>query len=367
MLKKKISQAEIARHLGVSQALVSMVLNGRRNGISPETFDRIWEFAVSSGYRPKGMKVSELEGARLRPNAVGYFLRAPFKLATKTNFFSHVSQGLHDYTAEKDMNLIFLGSETEAGERMFRRVRETLPSLRGIVILGEVGEPFQEFIASLKIPTVIVSSRVTGVFHSVNSNETQAAQLLIKHLHELGHRRFAFLGGLAPKGRFYERRAAVVQCLGQLGVAESEIKFYTEEGGADRAEGFRAAGRMLEECGENLPTGLIVANGTMARGICNRLLQAGLRIGTDISVATIDMTRVCWEEEPTLTSAAAVPESLGKEAGRLLIETESAEGAALMDMVVGVRLEVRESTGPCPASVSTSTSIKRPRRAATGK
>lgn len=362
MLKKKISQAEIARHLGVSQALVSMVLNGRRNGISPETFERIWEFAVSSGYRPKGMKVSELEGARMRPTAVGYFLRAPFKLATKTNFFSHVSQGLHDYMAEKDLNLLFLGSETEAGERMFRRVRETLPTLRGIVILGEVTEPFQEFIESLRVPTVIVSSRVTGVFHSVNSNETQAAQLLVKHLYDLGHRRFAFLGGLAPKGRYYERRAAVIQCLGQLGIEEGAIEFVTEEGGADRAEGFRAAGRLLDKCGPELPTGWIVANGTMARGICNRLMQAGIGIGRDVSVATIDMTRVCWEEEPTLTSAAAVPESLGREAGRLLIETDPSEHPALMDMVVGVRMEVRESTGPAPMTLR-----RKPRKAsATG-
>lgn len=348
MRKKVTSQAEIARRLGVSQALVSMVLNGRKDGISPSTFQRIWDHAIASGYTPKGMKMEPLGAGGKRATAVGYFLRAPFKLATKTNFFSHVSQGLHDYVAENNLNLIFLGSEVDADDRMYRRVKETLPSLCGLVMLGEISGAFQEFIQDLNVPTVIVSARATGIFHSVNSNELQAAQMLTSYLYELGHRRFAFLGGLAPKGRYYERRGAVIQCLRRLGIAENEIQFVEEEGGADRAEGFRAAGRLLERCHGDVPTAWVVANGTMARGICNRLLQEGFKIGSDVSVATIDMTRVCWEEFPALTSAAAVPEHLGREAGRLLIEADQGGNQPLQEIVLPVSLEVRESTGPVP-------------------
>ena len=347
MQNKAPSQAAIAKHLGVSQALVSMVLNGRKEGIAAGTFQRIWDHAIASGYTPKGMKVEPASGGVVRASAVGYFLRTPFKLATKTNFFSHVSQGLHDYITESNLNLIFLGSESDAGDRMFRRVKETIPTLRGLVILGEIGEPFQAFIQELEVPTVIVSARATGLFHSVNSNELQAAQLLTRHLYGHGHRRFAFLGGLAPKGRYVERRDAVIQSLARHGVDPSSCHFVEEEGGADRAEGFHAADRLIKECeGRKLPTGWIVGNGTMARGVCNRLFQEGLKIGVDVSVTAIDMTRVCWEEYPTLTSASAVPENLGREAGRLLIEADQGDDQPLQDVVLPVKLVARDSSGP---------------------
>jgi LacI family transcriptional regulator len=331
-----------------------MVLNGREEGIAPATFQRIWDHAIASGYTPKGMRVEPAASGVVRASAVGYFLRSPFKLATKTNFFSHVSQGLHDFVTESNLNLIFLGSESDAGDRMFRRVKETVPSLRGLAILGEVGESFQSFVQELEIPTVIVSARATGLFHSVNSNELQAAQLLTAHLYEQGHRHFAFLGGLAPRGRYLERRDAVIQSLTRFGVDPSDCRFIEETGGADRAEGFHAAERLLQECaGETLPTAWIIGNGTMARGVCNRLFQEGLKIGHDVSVAAIDMTRVCWEEYPTLTSASAVPENLGREAGRLLIDGAQGADQPLQDVVLPVKMVVRDSTGPAASRMAT--------------
>jgi len=47
--RKKVSQQKIAEDLGVSQALVSLALNGRKDGIGPDTYKRIWEHAISLG------------------------------------------------------------------------------------------------------------------------------------------------------------------------------------------------------------------------------------------------------------------------------------------------------------------------------
>jgi len=339
---------EFAKHLGVSQALVSMVWDGRKEGISSATFQRIWDYAIACGYTPKGMKVvGNAWGGS--PSAIGYFLRTPFKLANKTNFFSHVTQGLHDYASENGYNVIFLGPEDDAGDRMYRRIKETLPNLKGLVVLGEISPSFQAFVDKFELPTVIVSARVPGRFHSVNSNEFQAAQLLTDHLYELGHRQFAFLGGLAPKGRYYERRDAVLHCLREKGIDPDTCHVVEEFGGADRAEGFRAADCLIQKCGVgSLPTAWIIVNGTMARGVCSRLYQEGIRIGQDISVASIDMTRVCSDEIPGLTSAAAVPEKLGWEAGRILHDSKPGDEVPLQDIVFPSKLVVRDSTGPVP-------------------
>ena len=90
----RISQTQLARDLGVSQGLVSMVLNGRRENISPETYQRIWDRAISLGYKPKGMKLEQSPtGARQRQ--VGFILRAGHNIHTQGSYFGHVLHGLH--------------------------------------------------------------------------------------------------------------------------------------------------------------------------------------------------------------------------------------------------------------------------------
>lgn len=346
MSKTAPSQASIAKHLGVSQALVSMVLNGREEGISPTTFKRIWDYAMAAGYTPKGMKVNLAKAEKQKATGVGYFLRSPFRLATKTNFFSHVSQGLHDYVTDSGLNLIFLGSESDDLAKMKKRLAVMKHTLKGVVVLGEIGDAFMAFVRSLHLPTVMVSARATGIFHSINSNEVKAGELAVKHLHELGHKHFCFVGGTSPLGRYLERRDAVTASLDQLGIA-ADKRFYVQiEGGADRSEGIEAARQVLAAFPQgDLPTAWITSNGAMARGVASALLREGYEIGKDVSLVALDRTRVCWDEEPTLTSVAAVPEDMGFEAGRLIVQAEGDPTETLRDIILPVKFETRASSG----------------------
>ncbi|MBH55115.1 MAG: hypothetical protein CMI18_12325, partial [Opitutaceae bacterium] len=61
-IPKRISQMAIAKELGYSQALVSMVLNGRKKGISEAAYKRIWDFAITNGYSPRGMNIESVRG-----------------------------------------------------------------------------------------------------------------------------------------------------------------------------------------------------------------------------------------------------------------------------------------------------------------
>src|SRR5580765_7681085 len=85
--KENVSQQRIARDLGVSQALVSLVLNGKRENISEESYQRIWNYALKLGYRPKGM---QLHGGGTPSTGVGFVFRSGVRLHTQSNFFGHV-------------------------------------------------------------------------------------------------------------------------------------------------------------------------------------------------------------------------------------------------------------------------------------
>ena len=118
MKGNRISQQRIAHDLGVSQALVSLVLNGKRENISEESYKRIWEYAIKLGYRPKGMQVA---GTPLATRNVGFILRAGLRLHTQSNFFSHVQHGLHARLLEHGYHSVFLGSEDDLGIRALQR------------------------------------------------------------------------------------------------------------------------------------------------------------------------------------------------------------------------------------------------------
>lgn len=343
-MPKKISQSEIARQLGVSQSLVSIVLNGRREGIAEKTYERIWEYALEHGYSPKGMKMPE--GAGSPDNgvkAVGYFLRAPLRLANKSNFFSHVAQGLHDYLRERQVNLVFLGSELDFQPRDLHKAWQG-KFLEGIVVMGQVQADFLASVRALDKPLVYVSARSPGMCHSVNANEYQSAEQLVDHLHGLGHRHFAYLGALCAPGRHQERLEALKLALQRHQLELPDGAILTDIEG-ERKEGYQLAERLLQAPLAPRPTAIVCVNGLLARGVISRLFQEGLRPGEDLSVVAFDNTRVCSEEVPGITSASAIPEDLGREAGRIVLSPDLHSGDSLLDLVLPSRFFERSSSG----------------------
>jgi LacI family transcriptional regulator len=349
-MPKKISQIEIARGLGVSQSLVSIVLNGRKEGISPATYERIWDYALSNGYSPKGMKLPDGVGQETM-RAVGYFLRAPLRLANTSNFFSHVAQGLHEFLRERQVELAFLGSELDIPVKELRETEWRKKPLTGIVIMGEVRPDFLAAVRDLNRPLVYISARSPGFCHSVNVNEYQSAEQLVDHLYGLGHRHFAFLGGLCARSRNDERLHALERSLARYGLNLSKEVILTMDA-AERKQGYQLTEKLLGTPINPVPTAWVCVNGLLARGVIGRLHQEGLHVGSDLSVVAFDNTRVCSEELPGITSASSLPEDLGREAGRILLNPDLHAGDSLLDIVLPSKFFHRESSGPAPSKPS---------------
>jgi LacI family transcriptional regulator len=342
-MPKKISQVQIAKELGVSQSLVSIVLNGRKEGIAPATYERIWNYATEHGYSPKGMKLPDAGSGTMK--AVGYFLRSPLRLANKSNFFSHVAQGLHDYLREQKVSMVFLGSEMDISVKELGNSTWRNMPLSGIVIMGEVNPDFLSATRNLNRPLVYLSARSPGFCHSVNANEYQAAEQLVDHLHGLGHRHFAFLGGMCAKSRNEDRLQGLQNALTRYGLEVPESAILTMDD-AERKQGYQLVEQLLSDSTNPFPTAIVCVNGLLARGAVARLSQEGLRIGGDVSVVAFDNTRVCSEELPGITSASSIPEDLGREAGRIILNPDLHEGDSLLDVVLPSTFFHRDSSGP---------------------
>lgn len=342
---KRISQAIIAKEIGCSQALVSMALNGRTKGISKKTYEAIRELAIRSGYQPKGMRIDESERDSGQ-ETIGYILRSPLKLANKSNFFSHIHQGLHEHLKTHRMKTLYLGSEDDLNETETDFASHFQNSVKGIAIMGEVPDAFLQKVRETKRPLVYISSRATGKCHSVLSNEVESAELLADHLIELGHRSFAWLGGGKPRG-LNEKRLQALELALEARDLTLDSKAQASGDGSDRKEGYEAAKKIHTEASQ-LPTAWICLNALMARGAINYLLQQQIAIPRQVSVVAFDMTRICEEEHPTLTSVGANPETMGKEAGAILTRAIEEGSSGLIEITLPAQLEIRESSAQAP-------------------
>ncbi|QYM78982.1 LacI family transcriptional regulator [Horticoccus luteus] len=342
--RKKVSQQRIARDLKVSQALVSLALNGRKDGIHAETYQRIWTHALSLGYEPKGMNL-ERSPTPARSQQIGFILRAGLSIHTQGSYFSHVLHGLHTELAEQGYAAVFLGTEdTLTAERLahFFRPRHA-PA--GVVLFGEVSAAFLQALRAQTGNVVAVSARHPGFCHSVVGNEPQALQLLVQHLWELGHRRIGWLGGNVGLGRHEARHAAFVSALEACGGREDErYRVYLKQ--ADRAEGAQAIEELLPLAKrKDFPTAFITYNTLMAAGAAMAWLREGGKIPGECSIAAADNSRLAQVEKPRLTVAGTDPEKLGQAAARLLLDVIGRDDESLHDLILPSEFVAGESTG----------------------
>ena len=343
--KKKISQQRIARDLHVSQALVSLALNGRKDGINAETYRRIWDHAISLGYEPKGMNF-EQSPAEARSHQVGFVLRAGVSIHTQGSYFSHVLHGLHTGLVERDFATVFLGSEDRLTRDRLAQFFRPRHSLQGVVLFGEVSDSFLQLLRGVERRIVAVSARHPGLCHSVIGNEPQALESLVRHLYEQGHRRIGWLGGNVGLGRHEARLQAYRSALAQAGLAE-DTRYSVFLKQADRAEGAAAALSLLPHAKRrDFPTAFITYNTLMAAGAALALLREGWSLPADCSLAGADNSQIAQMEKPRITVAGTNPEKLGQAAAKLVLESTGEENESFNDLILPSQFVLGETTGP---------------------
>ncbi len=347
--RKKVSQQRIAADLGVSQALVSLALNGRKDGISPETYRRIWDHAIGLGYQPKGMLL-EQSPPEARQRQVAFVLRAGLNIHTQGSYFGHVLHGLHTALAEQGLAAVFLGSEDALGRDRLQQFYHTGHALHGVVLLGEVQPSFLTLLRTFERRIVAVSARHTGLCHSVVGNEPQALAALVSHLRGLGHTRIGWLGGNVGLGRHEARHQAYVAGLRLAGL-EADPRYAVMLPQGDRAEGAEAVHRLLPLARRaDFPTAFITYNIHMAAGAVHAMTRERWKVPGDVSFAAADYSPLARTESPRITAAGTEAEKLGRAAARLVGESTGGDDESFHDLTLPAQLYAGESTGPAPGT-----------------
>ena len=346
---------EIARLAGVSTGTVSLALQGHPR-ISAECRERIAAIARELDYVPSSLGRSLQSG---RSGLVGYLLSS-----VQRSFYSDLLQGIGQSLSARGQGLLLAVTSENPDEeaRQLRLFREK--AIDGLILSNHVAEsvPMIARMQEEGIPVVVCDYEPYAPdLPTVAMDETAAAALLVRHLAQLGHTRFA-CG--CPFNRNGENRlGAIRQALSELGLPPPAVAMEEEH----------LLALASDRTSADAPTAILCYSDHMARQLLQGLRERGVRCPEDVSVTGYDDMEFSAWAGIELTTIRQPKRAMGEMAVELLLAqpgfgkrkaARAADGVGIPrtpDSTVSPRkpdavqmapvapeLVVRRSTGPAP-------------------
>lgn len=312
--KRRTTQIDVARRAGVSQTVVSMVLNDNAQiAISPETRQRVLTAIDDLGYVPNGSARSLRTQKSL--------LIASLIPDIANPFYPAFERGIQDVADANGYDLTAYNTD-ELREKELRTIHSALRAgVDGIIATPfKVGPADFAPLLDAGIPVVIFGELTVDVPGSpidyIYVDDLNATRELLAYLLSAGLTPLAMITGARAsirreyRARVYESAAESGQ-LGHDAITALGVD-HTEAGG------YGAMQQLLN--GSPKPRAVFATNDMMAIGAMVAIRDAGLRVPEDIAVAGYDDITVARLLNPPLTTVAQFPERLGRRAAEMLFE-----------------------------------------------
>lgn len=335
-----VSIYDLAQRAGVAPSTVSKALHDDRR-ISAATRARIQALAAELGFTPNSAAQSL---TTRRTMTVGLIVRDYADPYNGMLMRSIESTALHAgyqllvaSTHEADLREVDIA-------RMFRQRR-----VDGMII---VASHLDESHAQLdpSVPVVFINEKPELLPRRprvglVAFDDEAAARTLTQHLIGLGHRRIGYAGISRVSLSSIDRRRGYEGALRDAGIAV-EPRLAVTPSRREAAEAGAEAVELLLPAG---PTAVVFYNDLMAIGGVRALLDRGVRVPEQVSVAGFDDLEVSALITPPLTTMAQPRFEMGRIATEQLLGmlTSDAEGERID---TACTLVVRRSTAPPPTT-----------------
>lgn len=337
MSRKRITQKEVADRAGVAQATVSLILNGGRDKVAPETADRVEAAIQELGYQPNRFAQA------LRTQKSHVIACIIPDLANP--FYPSLVVAVQKVARSAGYEVVTIDTEGVAANERLVVAAAAQGRYDGVVgVFFHLGARDLEQLGRLNIPVVRIEvSRKSGGPQPIDDlyiDNIAAAHALTRHLLGLDHRRIAMVA--APGGPQRYRLEGYLSAMASAGADPLVVEAtnFTLEAGRDSV-------RALLEANKH-PTAIIAANDIMAIGAMQAIFARGLSIPGDISVAGFDDILASALVTPPLTTVAQYQDQLGARAAQMLIErlSDARDGPGRAEEMP-FKLVLRSSVGPC--------------------
>jgi len=306
--KKQPTIQDVARRAGVSTATVSRTIT------SPDAVSEAKRELVQEAIRSTDYRVNRAARSLRTQRSNTILALLP---ALGNPFFSQVLQGIENVLTPEGQALIVAETQqmTTAGDTLNHYLEDQRAD--GVIVLdGGLSSASVEALAgSAQASRVVFACEWVNdtAFPSVRSSNIEGASLVVKHLHELGHRHIAHVMGPTRNVLSAERLEGFLTTCKALNITHSTIEGdFTLEAGAQSAD------ELLKL--DPKPTAVFCASDTTAFGLISALTKRGLSVPNDISVVGFDDLELCEHFIPSLSSIHQDRIELGSLAARLLLQ-----------------------------------------------
>jgi DNA-binding LacI/PurR family transcriptional regulator len=324
-----ISLKELAEHLGLSSATVSLVINRSpgAKSIPASTQERVRAAARELNYRPNLMARSLRQK---RSFTIGVLVPE-----VSEGYAALVLSGIEDHLLQEGY-FYFVVSHRHRADLI-----EEYPSL---------------LTAPSELPAVAISGHreVAGVTNIILDHNL-AAQLALEHLQKSGHTRIAMIKG-QDFSSDTEIRWRALHCVAtQLGINIHEQLTIQLEGDSPSPEvGYGVTRKLLER---GVPfTALFAFNDISAIGAIQALRESGKRVPEDVSVVGFDDIQSAAYQHPGLTTVRQPLRQMGVIAAETLLTRVNSprQSDYPKEIVVKPELIVRASTAIAAPTITVS-------------
>lgn len=330
---------DVAIRAGVSTATVSRCLSAP-DKVRPKLRERVLAAIMETGYRPHGAARAL---ASKRTHTIGAVI------PTLDNaIFAKVAQTLQNELDARGRTLLLASSDYRPEREQSQIENLIVRGVDGIMLTGEQRDP--EIYRLLERRGIRYVN--TYVHHPASTHPTigfdniAAMAKIVAYLYDLGHRRFAMIGGFtAGNDRAAERIRGTVEALARRGIDLSPghvlERPYT-------ITASRAACRDLLT-GPQPPTAIVCGNDVLALGAMLEAAVLGKAIPGSLSITGFDDLELAREIPPGLTTIHAPLTDMGRLAADFLVAEEEEKSEKVRHIELPAELVVRGSTGPAPA------------------
>jgi DNA-binding LacI/PurR family transcriptional regulator len=329
-----ISLRTLGEYLDLSPATISLVLNNAPGvrSIPQETRDRVFEAAEKFDYRPSFYARS------LRKRQT--FTVGVLVPELNDNYTTQVLAGVEEVLIEEGYFYLTVSHRRKPDliEEYPRLLMDR--SVEGFILIDTVLEK------SIPLPVVVVAGhrKIVGATNVV-LDQRRAAELALRHLYMLGHRRIAFMRGGSHSSDADDRWRCLMAEVKELKlVAPPELTVQIVDRTPTPELGLGPANELLNRAVDF--TALVCYNDVSAIGAIRAIMDRGLRVPADISVVGFDDIQGAAFHNPSLTTIRQPLAQMGVVAARILLERIRGK-ATLGDTVpITPELVIRESTAP---------------------
>ncbi|HEX7885866.1 MAG TPA: LacI family DNA-binding transcriptional regulator [Phenylobacterium sp.] len=301
----KATVHDVGRLAGVSGRTVSRVINGEPS-ISPGTLERVKAAMATLEFEPN-MAARSLRSARS-------FSLCLLTAHISNFYYAEVIRGLSRACSARDRRLIIQECSIQQAMRAPAGLLKSL-NTDGCVLLPPLCDaaPLLDALDDVGLSYVrIAPAADPGRSPAVFSDDEAGVRDLVRHLWDLGHRRFGHIAG--PPGHYatLARSRSFTASLLEAGAEPADIAEVGMRSVDDSPEESRRLGRTLAYAGglalDSLlarprpPTAIFAFSDELAIGAVARAQHLGLSVPGDIAIAGFDDSDIGAMIHPALTT-----------------------------------------------------------------